>query len=189
MELDTNQRLEFMESEISAYRVENDRLAQELNLTRAVLGSLQIPGDAIPAAGVSGLLRLPRPNCTGDDIIFHIDRHEMGDQFFLIVGWAFCPRIDCGNAVLSLLLEGTGPTFLAKPDPEVRPDIAAAHAQTDLGVIFPPGSPGRSRLALSGFRGLWRRSPLGKSCDSSVAIQIDGPDFSVRRPANLTVHG
>ena len=184
MDNDISQRLAFMESEISSYRAENDRLAQELNLVRAVLDSL--PGTK---EGPSGLLRLPRPACSGDDVIFHVDRCEAGDRLLLIAGWAFCPRIDCGDAVLSILFEGETRSWLARPDAENRPDIAAAHSQTDLGPNLPPGSPGRSRLALSGFRGLWARSQLGAGCAYSVSIQIDGPDFSVRRPANLTVHG
>jgi hypothetical protein len=183
MSNDPAQRLIFLESELSAYRAENDRLARELTLARRVIGSAQDPTPSL-----ASLLRLPRAICAGDDVVFHIDRCETGDRLLHISGWTFCPRIDSGKAVLSLLFEGTNLTWMARPDLVMRPDIVAAHAQTDLGPALPIGGPGRLGLAHSGFKGLWERAPLGAGA-YVLAIQIDGPDFSVRKSTGLILHG
>jgi hypothetical protein len=186
---DPEQRLEFLEAELSAYRAENDRLAKELSLTRAALGSLTRPAQGRGGLPAAGFERLPRAAVSGDDIVFHIDRCETGDRLVIIEGWAFCPRIDPGAATVHLILEGANRAWVARPKPEKRPDVAAALVRADLGTALPVGAPGRARLAGTGFSALWERPTPDGGGVYSLSIQIDGPDFSVRRTANLTVHG
>jgi len=185
----TEQRQTFLEAELAAYRAENERLARELELARRVIDTLPFTAQASPIIRVVRPLKLPRPECSGEDVLFHVDRCERGERFIEIVGWAFCPRIDCREASLNLLLEGPGPTLLAKPDSVDRPDVAAFHAKVDLGPALPAGSERRDRLRLSGFAALVERSFLEEGKPYPLSIQIDGPDFSVRRPANVTLHG
>jgi len=174
-------RLALVESELTAYLAENDRLAKELDLTRKALA-------ALPARGPE-LVRLPRSVTASDDIVYHIDRCEAGDRLLCISGWAFCPRIDCGVAVATLLLNTPEENWLARLQPVLRPDVASTHAQTDFGPHLPIGGSGRRQLAQCGFTGLWGRPPLAPGQACAIAIQIDGPDFSVRRSTEIVLHG
>jgi len=183
-------QLTFLENELSAYRAENDRLAQELALCRRTIAAFPLAARRNPGTSVVSPVRLPRPICAGDDIVFNIDRCETGERLIYIVGWAFCPRIDCTEASVSLLLESTARAFVVKPDRADRPDVAAAHRGREAGPIpAAGGSGGASRLAQSGFAVLLERSLLDSGSTYAVAIQIDGPDFSVRKPAGLALNG
>ena len=134
-------------------------------------------------------MRLPRPICTGDDIVFTIDRCETGERLIYIVGWAYCPRVDCAQASVSLLLESPARAFVVKPDRADRPDVAAAHSGIDSGPGPVTGTSAASQLSQSGFSVLLERSLLDSGLTYAVAIQIDGPDFSVRRPAGIALNG
>jgi hypothetical protein len=183
------QRQSFLEAELSAYRAANERLAMELGVARRVLDTLPFTAQTSPIIRVVRPLRVPRAECSGDDVLFHIDRCDQGERLIEIVGWAFCPRIDCAESNLNLMLEGSGPTLLAKPDSVDRHDVATFHANIDLGPALPPGSERRARLRQSGFAALLDRSSLEKGKTYAVSIQIDGPDFSVRRSTGVTLHG
>jgi hypothetical protein len=186
---DPDQQLAFVEAELAAYRIENDRLARELVLSRRVLDTLPFTGPNSPIEPLVKPARMPRTLCNGDDILFSMDRCESGEKLVHVAGWAFSPRIDCGEAHLSLLLEGPDETFIVHPRRTLRPDVAAAYAQTDLGTVLPVDSPARARLEQCGFAGLITRAGLVSGRPYKVAIQIDGPEFSVRKSTTAVLHG
>lgn len=181
-------RLAFIESELAAYRTENERLAKELEVALRVIAALPFTNPAALITQVADARRLPRSILSGEDVFFHIDLCESGERLVHIAGWAFCPRIDCGNAIVSLLLgEGDYPLF-AMPGRTRRPDVAAAYEYVDLGPSLPLGDEGRRRLAESGFAVMVARASLTSDRSYKLLIQIDGPDFSVRKSTGISVH-
>lgn len=175
----------FLETELKAYRAENDRLARELVLTRRIIGVL----PSISTNGQMGListsLLLPRATCAGDDVLFHLDRYNVKNSLIHIEGWAFCPRIESDKAKLAILLESSGAVFLARPSCVQRPDVAAAYLRANLGSSHTK----RSKLAYSGFSVLLEQAPFLEAGPAyQITIQIDGPEFSVRKSTGATLH-
>ena len=181
-------RLAFIESELAAYRSENERLAGELAVARRVIAALPFTGSESPISHVAQACRLPRAACAGDDILFHIDRCETGEKLVHISGWAFCPRIDCAEASIYLVLYGAEGPLFATPGPIKRPDVAAAFEKVDLGPSLPMGSEGRVRLADSGISALLERASLAPGQSYELSLQIEGPHFSVRKSTGLSLH-
>jgi hypothetical protein len=185
MRNDPEQRLSFLESELQAFRAENDRLARELVLTRRVIGALHSDFPDNLRKMFSTPLLLPRTPCSGDDIFFHLDRCKMEIGLIHIAGWAFCPRIDADKAKPAILLESPRATFLVRPNSVQRPDVAAYYANTNFG----PGRTDRSKLAHSGFSVLFDRAVLFDIKSTyKLSIQIDGPAFSVCKSSGVDLH-
>jgi len=186
---DLEQRLALSEAELSAYRDENDRLAKELVLARRVIEALPFTMAAEPGGRGSALRRLPRVAPSGADVVFSVDRCECVNRLVQIVGWAFCPRIDCGDASVSILLESPEETFVIHTQSVLRADVAAAHEKVEYGPSLPLGSPARARLDRSGFSVLFERAQLAPGRKYTVAIQIDGPSISVRKATASVLTG
>jgi hypothetical protein len=185
MRNDPEQRLSFLETELQAFRAENDRLARELVLTRRVIGILPSGSSDNLRGMLSTPLLLPRTPCSGEDIFFHLDHCKIERGLIHIAGWAFCPRIDADKAKPAILLESPQATFLVRPNPVQRPDVAVHFANADLG----PGHADRSKLAHCGFSVLFERASLPDIKSTyKLSVQIDGPAFSVCKPTGADLH-
>jgi hypothetical protein len=182
---DPEQQLSFLETELQAYRVENDRLARELVLTRRVIKALHLDSIASPRGMISTPVLLPRAPSAGDDVFFHLDRCEIAQGMIRIAGWAFCPRIAADKAKPAILLESANATFLVRPHSVQRPDVAAYYARAELG----PACVDRSKLAHSGFSVFLERANLfDVGSNYQVSVQIDGPTFSIRKSTGINLH-
>ncbi len=158
-----HQRFALAESELAFYRAENARLAQEINLLRRT---------ALP----------------GDDVRFHIESCKVDSGCVEIAGWAFCLRIDCAEAVILLWLVAEAEQHPIQPRPVLRPDVRDHFAHIDLGAGLPSGDPRKTRLGHSGFTCRLPASSLGTGRAYQLDLQIEGPQFSVRRPTGVTLH-
>ena len=177
----TLSKLDAATSEIVRFRAENERLGKENSILRTVTATSLDKDSGLAPALHPGVTVLPRTRVQGDQLFFAFDKLEDSGDTVGISGWFFSPEIDCAESIRWVWLCTDLEQRLVPTRPVVRSDVKLHHLPLDLGPQMPLGDPRRANLDQSGFTARIPKSSLIPGSSYRVEIQVEGPQFSVRR--------
>lgn len=159
-----------IESELQSYKIENDRLANELLVGRRLSyeAGLSKPGMRVVP------VRMPDRQGSDGALFFALDRCEKGTKVLELAGWIYSPQVHLGQRRIIVCIESDKCSFFAEVPSFVRADVSEHLIKGGIITTAMP-SPDKVRC---GFSALVDISALPHSASYDISIVLEGIDCS-----------